>query len=558
MPYGITLNAIVSALATASKASLLCAVADSIGQLKWSWFQQPRNLYDLQAFDEASRGPAGAVALLFGRSKGVLVTIGAVITVLSLVFDPFVQQILRYPDRDVVSLRGTAQTRKASSFPTDWSSTELSAAINAGIWSGAAQFDRAPHCSSGNCHWDVFDSFGWCSECSDATSQANLIGHCDFANWSENSTCRLTFGRGNSVVVAHGVPGGLLTGLSLTSEVTWSLGWTVDNPYDDYYLHSSDYANWFNLTYLGVQNPTVSMGYASFDAQGPCSHCDPTPVPSIKLLRAEQCVLTPCVKTYNTSTRGGTLQLKTVSTNYGITKFVNVRGGALDLEDFVDTVACWQPDRRDVEYAKFYVNPATGGSCNNAYQCDWWNASENAFCPIFSYGNKIETSLNSTTREQYSYEPAGEAGWSSNGPFNTSDIIRQVAHHNLSYIMSNVAASLTNLALDLSGELFMGRVTINETYVVVRWEWFILPIVLEAAGAFLCLATVFRVHKRKTVLWQSSLLPLLFGGMDEQGTQIGPPTKLSLSDMESKAKQTLGQLNTGGSRDAAMPIQVSD
>ena len=58
-------NAIVSALATASKTSLLCAVTGAIGQLKWCWFEQERKLYDLQALDEASRGPAGSLALLF-------------------------------------------------------------------------------------------------------------------------------------------------------------------------------------------------------------------------------------------------------------------------------------------------------------------------------------------------------------------------------------------------------------------------------------------------------------------------------------------------------------
>jgi len=38
LPYGITLNAIVSILATASRSSLIYTVATSISQLKWCWF----------------------------------------------------------------------------------------------------------------------------------------------------------------------------------------------------------------------------------------------------------------------------------------------------------------------------------------------------------------------------------------------------------------------------------------------------------------------------------------------------------------------------------------
>ena len=58
LPYDITFNAVVSTLATASRSLLLYTVAAAIGQLKWCWHQQrePR-MQDMQAFDNASRGP---------------------------------------------------------------------------------------------------------------------------------------------------------------------------------------------------------------------------------------------------------------------------------------------------------------------------------------------------------------------------------------------------------------------------------------------------------------------------------------------------------------------
>lgn len=70
LPHNVSLNFLVSTLATVSKSSLLLVVASALGQFKWLWMmssKQPR-LQDLQDFDEASRGPLGAVQLLTSRN----------------------------------------------------------------------------------------------------------------------------------------------------------------------------------------------------------------------------------------------------------------------------------------------------------------------------------------------------------------------------------------------------------------------------------------------------------------------------------------------------------
>ena len=201
MPYDITLNAIVSTLATGAKASLLCAVAGSIGQLKWCWFQDKRKLYDLQVFDDASRGPAGSISLLVGRTGSILALIGAALTVLALVFDPFIQQVIKYPTRSIIVPEGTAQTRKASGFPANAYSTDFMSAINSGLWSDATQFNRTPICSSGDCEWPSFKSLGWCSKCGDATSQAVVRGNCrERVHW-RRANCALSLRTGSNVTI---------------------------------------------------------------------------------------------------------------------------------------------------------------------------------------------------------------------------------------------------------------------------------------------------------------------------------------------------------------------
>lgn len=64
--WGITLNAYIAILSAVFKASLAVPVEEALGQLKWEWFREkPRRLIDFERFDDASRGPWGAVSLIW-------------------------------------------------------------------------------------------------------------------------------------------------------------------------------------------------------------------------------------------------------------------------------------------------------------------------------------------------------------------------------------------------------------------------------------------------------------------------------------------------------------
>ncbi len=68
LAHGISVNFIVQTLATVSKSSLLLAVASATGQFKWLWMSTKyRSLQDMQTYDDASRGPLGALKLLASR-----------------------------------------------------------------------------------------------------------------------------------------------------------------------------------------------------------------------------------------------------------------------------------------------------------------------------------------------------------------------------------------------------------------------------------------------------------------------------------------------------------
>jgi hypothetical protein len=67
--YGITLNAIVSLLASVATFSLIVPITAGLSQLKWLWFRERRSLADFQVLENASRGLTGSISLLL-RWKG--------------------------------------------------------------------------------------------------------------------------------------------------------------------------------------------------------------------------------------------------------------------------------------------------------------------------------------------------------------------------------------------------------------------------------------------------------------------------------------------------------
>jgi hypothetical protein len=98
----VQITALVAALAQLSQSALLVPIASSIGQSKWKWLQKERRAVDIEKFDMASRGPDGAMGLLWHlRLRPHLVSLEALITILMLAFPTFVQQSVAVNGRRV-------------------------------------------------------------------------------------------------------------------------------------------------------------------------------------------------------------------------------------------------------------------------------------------------------------------------------------------------------------------------------------------------------------------------------------------------------------------------
>lgn len=127
--FFISINAVVAIFITAARATLLATVSVCLSQEKWSHFNnnRARRLQDLNIIDRASRGPLGSIQMLFSVSWGVA-TVSAVVIILSLLTDSFVQQVVSFQPGNIYAHQdGSATFGHALSYSGgvnfDWGSS---------------------------------------------------------------------------------------------------------------------------------------------------------------------------------------------------------------------------------------------------------------------------------------------------------------------------------------------------------------------------------------------------------------------------------------------------
>ncbi|KAF5672313.1 hypothetical protein FHETE_3811 [Fusarium heterosporum] len=218
----ITLNTLVSILASISKINLAYVISMCFSQAKWGWFSgPPQPLIDFDRFDAASRGATGSFRLVRSCVRHPhWIALGALTAISLLVFEPFTQAILAFESRSVVlTAHEYAQIARANNqtlvtAPVIGQSTRLDASswlgfgggenglgrrifpgkdnttliyqsdlfasqvqdnmgMKAALWNGfsplntAKNLQPAYNCASGNCTWPNFASLAVCHKCYD-------------------------------------------------------------------------------------------------------------------------------------------------------------------------------------------------------------------------------------------------------------------------------------------------------------------------------------------------------------------------------------------------------
>ncbi|KAK7927503.1 hypothetical protein PG985_004501 [Apiospora marii] len=187
-------NTVISILVMVGKTSMLLAVSACLSQLKWKHFlDRRRPLSHLQAFDNASRGPLGSLSLMGNLRLGaILAFCFALVTTASVAIDPTAQQILQFPSRttkleNVTSKIGVAKEYVSRAFNNK--NPEADAAnFYIGFFNGDTLplqsgllnsiFGQVPHPSyscpppATSCSWPEFSTLGVCRSVRNLTDVA--------------------------------------------------------------------------------------------------------------------------------------------------------------------------------------------------------------------------------------------------------------------------------------------------------------------------------------------------------------------------------------------------
>lgn len=194
-PYDLNLTSVIALLTTFLRSAIVAAVAEIIGQIKWTWFTERRRpLHHLQDFDAASRSVLGSLRLMavvvwnMGfTSAGLLGMSAAIVTIASLAVSPFLQQALKTSncpqlDPSLHAAMPVANFVPGSSgyFRVGAGSFQIEVDMKSTLIHGLTDPDSKNYqvevqCSSGNCTWPDYGtgvthaSMAMCSMCMDTT-----------------------------------------------------------------------------------------------------------------------------------------------------------------------------------------------------------------------------------------------------------------------------------------------------------------------------------------------------------------------------------------------------
>lgn len=478
--YRLSPNTIASLIVTIAKAAMLISISSCLGQLKWDKNKKmkPAPLYHMQALDQASRGPWGALEVCWRwRMRPGLATAGAFLMIWAVAMDPLAQQLLTFP-----SLRKEAPDEKAYVQKTN--SVEIlpeqlqksnqhlanQALSNIGtadilgddmlmaIMDGVMGTNKAlePMCSTNECRYPDFVSLGICSQCEDVTARSTQFCEMVYRPYTWNTTfplnCTYTSPSGHLIESDIQPDTGGVTGDNssvIFSRPLWissaaSKSMNERKPY----VVSILAAKYDHLLEYKSHNTT------DWEQKPPLVECN----------------ITWCERKYTGNFYNSGSHRSVVATS------------SENLEGFVG--AQHPPDGRTS------LSPGTFYNISIGYHLMLEDALKAAFKAKILNGAR-----------EYGSSPA----------------LWLYKSRNISELIARMATSMTDVIRNTPTAhnfTVQGTAYRVETYIHVRWGWIAVPIASVVASVMLLSFTILATRKQNAVLWKSSILPLLVGKLE--------------------------------------------
>ncbi|KAK5125934.1 hypothetical protein LTR85_011289 [Meristemomyces frigidus] len=524
LPLGVTLNGLVSILAAISKATMMTAIAAAIAQCRWLRFagKRPRKLRELQVFDDASRGPFGSLVLLYSTRLMSLAVLGAILTIASLGFDPFLQSLIHTDVRTIYSYDTGASLIPVTTIsdPGDYVnglSVAYRDAVVSALADDAPSFDSVPTCQSKNCTWPTYSTLRVCSSCKNIKS------------WVQNRTG--SDGGCSQEPLFPSVDGGYEIS---DGENRYNCQYEMPKPFAAFtFSYTSEYGVFFD-TPLVLSNAVSGSGNSTSEAAALLgeSGFNP-PVAFTATVRFDDaggfqdaylCSLGLCLDKMDTSVRNGvtsntvvdSMTLAAVQYDQNYSKVDS--GYQYGYESTHNATLIFSSQVRSPDQG------SSGSRVNLTMALGVWFGLEKSL-PSYFTGNYTQTGR-SIVGIDGTNEPSA-ADEILDGMTRTTDFIA---------MMDRVAASLTKRMRQASDQTVFGQTGSSETYIKIHWGWAALPAMVVAGGILFLAVAIFETHRRGVEIWKSSSLPMLYTRTD--GELKHHEESITLSQMEHLADQT--------------------
>ncbi|KAI1350086.1 hypothetical protein F5Y01DRAFT_305656 [Xylaria sp. FL0043] len=449
-------NAIIAILSIASKASLIYALGQTISQLKWlHLLKEPESLQDLQRYDDASRGPLGALRIFWTvRSGSLVVYLGSLTILLALAFEPFSQQLLHFDERVITYAHDQAWVPFSTVYDYDSQGVDgVSAVIvgsrdnpmKAAVVNGVYDVVKDPPftCPGSTCSYPTFTSMGVCSQCEDITSTIKKM------------EVNVTFGQ----LWRYRTPNNLTVEASAVQDAHSGFSHTLANAT----------AVTLNSEFAGLGMP-VRTGIIRFPEDQSTGRS--TPENWMEAMQAYECELSFCGRRYiGWNITNGTLAP-------GVDQIIKLNNSDVPADG-----APWYRVLAPLNASDSLGIP----NGNNSFQINYLDGENMA---------DILTSVFGVLGDVAANQQIGPLAL-----YSSPDIIATV---------DNVAKGMSyRMMSGPNSTVTFGEVYGTETYMRVRWPWITLPVALAVASSLCLIAVIVMTRQAQQLVWKSSLTPLL-------------------------------------------------
>ncbi|KAI1495054.1 hypothetical protein F5X96DRAFT_341609 [Biscogniauxia mediterranea] len=484
-------TAVVAFISTVTKSSMLLAVSEIIGQLKWQNFDGRTNaLADLQVFDNAGRGPWGATKFLAKKNiKSLLGSLASILIIVGLLVDPFMQLVFNFPalsreDPEGVALFNGTEVYDPNAYTLDAHLTSTTASAVDAIMQSAiiravsgSSTSPSASCSTGNCTWSGITTMGVCASCTNITGR--IIIDCPGPTVANHGTyqCDYLMPSGKNI-------SGFLFSAGATGDYFPTL-WNSTATALDPGMRSNSSGTPARLAHAEA----VQLSSA-YDAE------TESPTSILRRPTAWQCDFTLCAKTYAdivmtngvASAPAAPAEDEFVNTGNTTNQTVALGGGTYGLS--------------------FLQGLRTNSSSSSSSSNDSSSSIKDYRINEADYSN-----LASYLAQLFS------SGWGASG-FGASNGIAGATAPNLGWELAGaadldataraIAAGMTEVMRNSRNATGRAGVALRtRTYIDVRWGWVALPATLTALSLLLTLFMVASTRRADLPVWKNSSLAVL-------------------------------------------------